>query len=258
MLLALHSSVLWSQEDPLERFSTDSLEVDAVVSYVNTLFDQYNRFDSKIAFIKSNSTLVFTDRFSRLSAAVSELEFRRVGENMGMYCSEGTNCLTQTDVPTGEEEPPRNAYTFGIKQQGEARPETDTVISLLNRLLTQLHTTNMRNATNALQPELYQLIAINNILEAYIPEEARFSIHDENLAWKVGDRSGQANLAFITFYVDYQNKALVFQCIQTDCMEGQPEDQFRLELVTSEGDIAPEMDALLARFNALRKEVLSR
>lgn len=256
--MLLPSCILFSQENAQPSVSAEQLQKEEVLSYVNSLLDRYNRFNSKITLIRSDTEVVFVDQFSRLSAPIHEVEFRRAGENMGIYCLDGSDCLSQTDVPTGEEEPPRNAYTFGIKESGLARPETDTVIARLNQLLKQTHEENLKTAIESMKPALVPLSEINNTLMVYYPKEELFGIQDRQLSWEIGQDVGLANLASLTFYIDYQNKSLVLQCIQTGCIQGTITDQFRLKLVTSEGEIAPEMDDLLASFNKLRKEVLSR
>ena len=258
LLLLLPSGILFSQQDVQSSVSSEQLQKDEVLTYVNSLLDRYNRFDSKITLIRSDSEVVFTDQFSRLTAPIDEVEFRRAGENMGIYCLDGSDCLSQTDVPTAEEEPPRNAYTFGIKESGLARPETNTVIERLNQLLIQTHEANLRAAKGGMKSALVPLSQINNTLMAYYPKEELFGIQDRQLSWEMGQDVGLADMASLTFYIDYQNKSLVLQCIQAGCIQGTAQDQFRLKLVTSEGEIAPEMDDLLASFNTLRKEVLNR
>lgn len=232
------------------------MSVSETLRYTNDLFDLYNKYDSAVNVDLVTDEMIFADKFSELRGRFSMVEFRRDGENMGMFCKDGSNCLRSRDTKTGEQESPRSKYTFGIKSNGKAVAETDIAISRLNSMLKELSGAVARpGKTSGVISS--QLEIINNAFKKYNNYNTVFSVRGDRLHWdsRVANVSGDLN--DLTFYINYDNNWMVVKCITGECLEGGiNKESYSMGLSTSSGEIAPNIEAVLQAFNILRSEVL--
>lgn len=233
-----------------------------VLRYANSLFDRYNNYNSLINVDMLTNEVVFTNDFSELRAYFGAIEFRRDGENMGLFCKAGDYCITDREVNTKALEDPRTQYTFGIKQDGVAVPEMDGLIQQLNQALGNLTAQSGGSYTSAAPPVSAvvkrNLQVINNAFDRYNGYETVFSVQGGRLKWDSTVASVSAELSELTFYINYDNKWIVMKCVDGDCLEGSSSsDDYSMGLKTSGGSIAPNILEVLEAFNNIRHDVLS-
>ncbi|NNE78625.1 MAG: hypothetical protein HKN31_16295, partial [Pricia sp.] len=148
--------------------TSNSVDVRETVDYVNNLLNLHNNYNSSIRVDLLTREIIFTDKFSVLKGYFDEVEFRRHSENMGVFCLDASDCLRSSDTATGEIESPRKRYTFGIKRNGVAIPETDIAISKLNAMLQNLQGKSVPSVPNPVSSEVQtQLSIINNAFNQY-------------------------------------------------------------------------------------------
>lgn len=232
-------------------------DVDKTLAYVNNLLDSYNPFNSSISVNTYAGTIIFSDKFSVFTGKFEDVEFRRDGENMGMFCKGDRDCLKQRDVETGEENPDAMKYTFGIKKGGQAVPETDTAIYWLNQMLDSL-TGNRVNDVSLSEGIIANLALINKAFEDYNSYGTVFSVEDKNLRWVSSVTDAYVAFKDLTFYIDYENNWIVLKCINEGCFKGTTfSSEYSMGLETADGTIAPVIENVLQAFNSLRREVLA-
>lgn len=226
---------------------------------VNSLLDRYNAYQSSITVNPYARTISFKDKFSVFSAAFEEVEFRRAGENIGIFCkSDGVSCLRQEDTESGEFETLMPSYTFGIKENGKAIPQTDQVVQQLNAMLVSLASAQTISNITLSDEIKRNLEVINGSFRAHNAYNTIFGVKGQQLLWtsRVGDY--QVDIEQLSFYVDYANRYLVLKCIDGVCIgEGDAaRNQYSMTLETTGGKIAPDIEVVLSAFNNLRKEIL--
>ncbi len=242
--------------------TNDKSSTGETLRFVNDLLNRYNKYDSSIRIDQITGEIIFTDRFSELRAYFSDVEFRRDLENMGIYCKDASNCLRSRDTSSGDPESPRKKYTFGIKENGLAVPDTDIAIQRLNQMLNSFSGTPkpmipINNVSMGAVND--QLDIINTAFRNYNNYDTVFSVKGNTLHWDSRVANVSAEISDLTFYIDYESRWIVMQCISGECLEGSiSKDSYSMGLQTSNGDIAPNIEEVLQAFNTLRKEVLTR
>jgi|GEM_PF-1306287 len=232
-----------------------------VLRYANSLFDRYNNYNSLLNVDMLNNEVVFTNDFSELRAYFGAMEFRRDGENMGLFCKSGDLCISDRDVETREIEDPRSQYTFGIKQDGVAVPEMDGLIVQLNNMLADL-TAQSGGSYTPSAPAVSAVVkrnlqVINDAFSRYNGYETVFSVQGKKLKWESTVATVSADIAELTFYINYNNKWMVMKCVDGDCLEGSSStNDYSMGLKTSGGSIAPNILEVLEAFNNIRHDVL--
>ncbi len=229
------------------------------LKYVNSLLNLYNKYNSHLDLDEYANELVFTDKFSELRADVNDVEFRRSEENMGIYCKNGSECLSSKDVETGVAESSKSKYTFGVKRDGIAVPEVSTAIDKLNTMLMSLSGGSSSSGSGYISNVTRNnLKIINDAFDAYNDYETVFSVHGDMLHWDSGVANVKANLSDLTFYINYKSQWLVMKCVNEDCLVGiSSKGDYSMGL-SSGGAIAPDIEKVLQAFNDLRREVLTR
>lgn len=235
--------------------NVDRTEIDKTLNYVNSLFSLYNEYNSSVSAETNTGEIVFTDKFSELRGYANEVEFRRSGELMGLYCKSGQECLRSKDVDTGESEDSRVKYTFGMKENDKAVPEMDRAISKLNGVLKSMGSGYSGGGLSAVARA--NLKIINDAFDEYNNYETVFSVQGKNLHWDSTVANIYANLNKLTFYIDYENQWMVMRCTDGDCLEGSAnKDSYSMGL-NKDGRIAPSIEVVLQAFNDLRREILT-
>ncbi len=262
----LISCSLWAQQPGMPRqpgtdiakakeTGTSNVDASKTLNYVNSLFDLYNTYNTKIAVDKRTSELVFSDKFSELRGNFSEVEFRRSGELMGLYCKGVGSCLSVTDVDTGAREEAKVKYTFGLKENDTAIPEMDRAIEMLNEMLADLAGGSSSSGLSVVARNNLQII--NDAYDQYNNYETVFSVKGTMLHWDSTVANVKADLNNLTFYIDYKNKWMVMRCTDGDCLIGSSsKDSYSMGLSDSNG-IAPNIEKVLQAFNDLRREILT-
>ncbi|NND61712.1 MAG: hypothetical protein HKN48_00810, partial [Flavobacteriaceae bacterium] len=224
------------------------------------LLNLHNNYNSSIRVDLLTREIIFTDKFSVLKGYFDEVEFRRYNESMGIFCIDATDCLRSNDTESGDRESPRKRYTFGIKRNGVAIPETDIAISKLNAMLQNLQGKSVPSVPNPVSSEVQtQLSIINNAFNQYNSYGTVFSVKSGRLHWDSLVANVSGAIKDLTFYIDYDNKWIVMKCVSGDCLEGGiNKGSYSMGLQTSNGDIAPNIENVLQAFNTLRREVLTR
>lgn len=231
------------------------------LNFVNRLLDRYNPYSSSIEVNPYAGTISFKDKFSVLTAEFDQVEFLRKGENITFSCKvEGDKCLRQVDTESGEFETYMPSYSFGIKQSGKAIPETDQAIDQLNEMLVSLVKTKQMGKAESSVELKQNLEVINSSFRLYNDYQTVFGLDGRDLIWTSEVGENRVDVQQLTFYVDYANKWIVFKCIESDCIEdgGPGRDQYSMSLKTSSGNIAPDIELVLAALNNLRKELLQK
>lgn len=236
--------------------------VGEILRYTNSLFDRYNDYNSSLNVDMLTNELIFKDKFSELRGNFSAVEFRRSGENMGIFCKSGGDCLSSKDVDTGSNQSSRSQYTFGIKENGNAIPEMDGVIQQLNTMLGALAanggSTNYSSNSYVSAVVKDNLKVINNAFDKYNGYDTTFSVEGNRLKWVSSVATVSAELSELTFYVNYKNKWMVMKCVNGDCLEGSSsKGDYSMGLQTSSGSIAPNIMEVLEAFNNVRHDVLA-
>lgn len=235
-------------------------EIVEALRYVNNLFDRYNEYNSQLNVDVLTNEVVFTDKFSELRGYVSEVEFRMSGENMGLFCKNGSECLRSESAKTGEAEASKVKYTFGVKQNDVAVPEASTAVAKLNSMLTAMQggsssTAYSNNSLSAVARKNLEII--NDAFDKYNKYETVFSVQGKNLHWDSSVANVKAELKNLTFYIDYENNWMVMRCTSGECLEGAiSKDSYSMSLSTDTG-IAPNIEQVLQAFNDLRREILT-
>ena len=231
----------------------------ATLDEVNVLLTRYNAYQSSISINPYARTISFQDKFSVFTAAFEEVEFRRAGENIGIFCKEeGASCLRQEDTESGEFETLMPSYTFGIKENGKAVAQTDQVVQGLNNMLANLTTAQTIGNLNLSDEIKGNLELINGSFRAYNAYNTIFGVKGKQLLWTSRVGNYEVDIAQLSFYVDYTRRYLVLKCIDGVCV-GQGDtarNQYSMTLETKAGKIAPDIELVLAAFNNLRKEIL--
>ena len=239
---------------------TGNSNVDAskTLNYVNSLFDLYNEYDSKLAVDNATNEIIFTDRFSELRGKFREVEFRRTGELMGLYCKSGSECLRATDVDDGSREDDKIKYTFGLKENDKAIPELDRAVDKLNEMLSNLASGSVGSGSSGLSAVAKNnLEIINDAFDKYNSYETVFSVKGTMLHWDSSVANVKADLNNLTFYIDYKSQWMVMRCTDGDCLIGSTsKDSYSMGLSDSNG-IAPTIEKVLQAFNDLRREILT-
>lgn len=235
-----------------------NVDVSKTLNYVNSLFDLYNEYDSKIAVDKANNEIIFSDRFSELRGKFREVEFRRSGELMGLYCKSSNECIRVTDVDTRNTEPSKVKYTFGLKENDKAIPELDRAVDKLNEMLSTLASGSGGSGSSGLSVlAKNNLKIINDAFDKYNNYETVFSVKGTMLHWDSSVANVKADLNNLTFYIDYKNKWMVMRCTDGDCLIGSSsKDSYSMGLANDNG-IAPTIEKVLQAFNDLRREILT-
>ncbi|MCZ6594760.1 MAG: hypothetical protein O6943_07590 [Bacteroidetes bacterium] len=236
----------------------DYSETVETLKYANSLFNLYNEYNSHLAIDEYTNELVFTDNFSELRADVNDVEFRRSGENMGIYCKYGGECLSAKDIDTGVAESPKSKYTFGVKENDKAVPEVDSTIDRLNSMLAGLSGGSSSSSSGYISAIVRKnLKIINDAFDAYNNYETVFSVHGNMLHWDSSVANVKANLNDLTFYINYDSKWIVMKCVHDDCLVGSSSrDDYSMGL-SSGSAIAPNIEKVLQAFNDLRREILT-
>jgi len=236
----------------------DNGDTAETLKYVNSLLNLYNTYNSHLDVDKYTNELVFTDKFSELRANVSDVEFRRSGENMGIFCKSGSECLSSKDIDTGEAESFKFKYTFGVKRDGIAVPEVSTAIDRLNTMLRGLSGVSSGSSSSYISSVARKnLKIINDAFDAYNKYETVFSVHGNMLHWDSSVANVKANLNDLTFYINYKSQWIVMKCVDEDCLVGSSsKDDYSMGL-SSGGVIAPDIEKVLQAFNDLRREILT-
>jgi hypothetical protein len=225
------------------------------LNYVNSLFDLYNEYNTKISVDNRTNELVFSDKFSELRGNFREVEFRRDGQLMGLYCKSMGTCLSATKVATGETEEAKVKYTFGLKENDIAIPEMDRAIEMLNEMLADLAGGSSSNRLSAVAQN--NLKIINEAFDQYNKYETVFSVQGTMLHWDSTVANVKADLNNLTFYIDYKSKWMVMRCTDGDCIVGSSsKDSYSMGLSDANG-IAPTIEKVLQAFNDLRREILT-
>jgi len=228
------------------------------LKYANSLLNLYNKYNSHLAIDEYTNELVFTDKFSELRADVNDVEFRRSGENMGIYCKYGSECLSSKDIDTGVAESSKSKYTFGVKRDGIVVPEVTTAIERLNSMLAGLsggYSSSSSGYISAIARK--NLKIINDAFDAYNSYETVFSVHGNMLHWDSTVANVKANLNDLTFYINYKNDWIVMKCVNDDCLVGSSSKNDYSMGLSSGSAIAPNIEKVLQAFNDLRKEILT-
>ena len=235
-----------------------NVDVSKTLNYVNSLFDLYNEYDSKLAVDKGAGEIIFTDRFSELRGKYREVEFRRTGELMGLYCKSGSECIRATDVDTGNREDDKIKYTFGLKENDEAIPELDRAVDKLNEMLSNLASGSVGSVSSGLSAVAKNnLKIINEAFDKYNNYETVFSVKGTMLHWDSSVSNVKADLNNLTFYIDYKNQWMVMRCTDGDCLIGSSsKDSYSMGL-SKDNVIAPTIEKVLQAFNDLRREILT-
>lgn len=261
--LLLTSGMAFAQQPgvPKSPNQNSGASVGEVLRYANSLFDRYNKYNSKINVDMLSNEVVFTNDFSELRAYFGAIEFRRDGENMGLFCKSGDYCIKDRHVETRAIEDPRSQYTFGIKQNGVAVPEMDGLIRQLNQMLNELTAqpggSYVRTTPTVSAVVRQNLQVINNAFDRYNSYETVFSVEGNRLKWVSTVATVSAPLDQLTFYINYKNKWMVMKCVDGDCLEGSSsKDDYSMGLKTSSGAIAPNILEVLDAFNNIRHDVL--
>lgn len=228
------------------------------LKYANSIFNLYNEYNSHLAIDEYTNELVFTDNFSELRADVNDVEFRRSGENMGIYCKYGGECLNSKDIDTGVAESPKSKYTFGVKRNDKAVPEVTTAIEKLNSMLAGLSgDASSSNSGYISTVARKNLKIINDAFDAYNNYETVFSVHGDMLYWDSSAANVEADLNDLIFYIDYKNRWIVMKCMDEDCLVGSSSKNSYSMGLSSGGAIAPNIEKVLRAFNDLRREILT-
>jgi hypothetical protein len=236
--------------------TVDMGEIEKTLNYVNSLFSLYNEYNSSVSANSNSGEIIFTDKFSELRGYASEVEFRRDGELMGLYCKSGNECLRSKDATTGVSEDSRIKYTFGMKENGEAVPEMDRAISKLNGVLKALQGSGS-SSSNLSAVASANLNIINDAFRDYNNYGTVFSVRGKQLYWDSTVANVHADLNKLTFYIDYENQWMVMRCTEGDCLQGSvSKDSYSMGL-NKNGKIAPTIEKVLQAFNNLRREVLT-
>lgn len=242
------SNTLVVDEDP---------KVDETLSYINNLLDAYNIYDSSLSINLYSGDIIFKDKFSVFSGKFAEVEFRRNGESMGIFCKNGSDCLRQQDLETGESMPDAEKYTFGIKKGGKAVEGTDQAIERLNRMLSILSggKHNISTVSAAIKDNLR---VINRAYANYNKYQTVFSVEGDNLRWVSSVADVTVPLNNVTFYINYSNNWMVLKCISGECFSGSSSylEEYSMSLETQDPKIAPNIEDVLQAFNNIRREVL--
>jgi hypothetical protein len=228
------------------------------LKYVNSLLNLYNKYNSHLEVDEYTDELVFTDKFSELRADVNDVEFRRSGENIGIFCKNGTECLSSKDIDTGVAESYKSKYTFGVQRDGVAVPEVSTAVDKLNVMLAGLSGGSSSSSSNYISNvATNNLKIINDAFDTYNNYETVFSVHGDMLHWDSSVENVKANLNDLTFYIDYKNKWMVMKCVDEDCLVGSSsKNDYSMGLSTG-STIAPNIEKVLQAFNDLRREILT-
>lgn len=266
-LLLFCTSLVFAQQPGLPnqpgktpvKTTTNNPDVNKTLDYVNSLFNLYNKYNSNLAVDRTTNELVFSDKFSELRGYFGDVEFRRSGELMGLYCKSGNECLRVEDVDTGNTEPSKVKYTFGMKENGKAVPEMDRAIAKLNTMLTSLGGSSPGYSSSGLSAVARKnLKIINDAFDKYNNYETIFSVKGKTLHWDSSVANTSADLNKLTFYINYDNQWMVMRCTEGDCIKGSgSKDSYSMGL-SKDGKIAPNIEAVLQAFNDLRREVLTR
>jgi hypothetical protein len=228
------------------------------LKYVNSLLNLYNEYNSHLDVDEYTNELVFTDKFSELRADVNDVEFRPSGENMGIYCKNGSECLSSKDIDTGVAESYKSKYTFGVKRNDKAVTEVNTAIDRLNAMLVGLS-----GGSSSLNSSYISAIArknlkiINDAFDTYNDYETVFSVHGDMLHWDSSVANVKANLNDLIFYINYKSQWIVMKCVDEDCLVGSSsKNDYSMGLSTGSA-IAPNIEKVLQAFNDLRREILT-
>jgi len=239
--------------------ASSKIDATKTLTYVNSLFSLYNEYNTELAIDEGRGELVFTDKFSELRGKYNEVEFRRSGELMGLYCKSGGSCIEATNAQTGKYEGDKDDYTFGLQEDDVAIPEMDRAIQKLNTMLTSLaRESNTNSSSNLSSIATKSLKTINDAFDEYNNFETVFSVKGKDLHWDSSVANVSANLNQLTFYIDYENEWIVMRCTTGECMEGSiSKDSYSMGLSNDSG-IAPVIEEVLQAFNNLRREVLTK
>jgi len=237
--------------------NTNATNSTETLRYVNSLFNLYNKYNSHLSIDTRKNEIIFTDKFSELRADFAAVEFRRSGENIGIFCKDGSECLSSKDVDTGEAESSRIKYTFGVKEDDIAVPETEKAIDKLNTMLGGLSRNTSSYASNLSTVAKRSLRIINDAFNEYNNYGTIFSMKGDVLHWDSRVANVKVNIKDITFYIDYGNQWIVMKCIDGDCLEGSAsKDSYSMGL--NDGtNIAPNIEEVLQAFNNLRRDILT-
>ncbi len=237
--------------------TTSNSDIDKTLNYVNSLFTLYNEYNSSVSADLNSGEIVFTDKFSELRGYANEVEFRRSGELMGIYCKSGNECLRSKNVKTGAMENSKIKYTFGMKEDGKAVPEMDRAISKLNNVLSSMGGGRSYSSSGLSAVAKANLNIINDAFDRYNNYGTVFSVQGKNLHWDSTVANVSADLSKLTFYIDYDNKWMVMRCTDGDCLKGSiSKDSYSMGL-NKDGRIAPNIEDVLQAFNDLRREILT-
>jgi len=236
--------------------SPDTGMIDKTLNYVNSLFSLYNEYSSSVSANTSRREITFKDKFSVLTGSAYDVEFRRSGGLMGIYCKDGSTCIRVEDTNTGEREDPKVKYTFGLKENGEAIPELDRVVSKLNEVLQSLQG-GSTGSSGLSAIARSNLKIINDAFDQYNSYDTVFSVQGTMLHWDSSVANVKADLNNLTFYIDYTNKWMVMRCTSGDCLIGSSsKDSYSMGLQSND-NIAPNIEKVLQAFNDLRREILT-
>ena len=76
--------------------TTFGQNIEENLQFINEQFDQFNNYETSFDINKADKKIICRDKFGMYSAFLKDIEFKLddIGENIGIYCHEDSECIS--------------------------------------------------------------------------------------------------------------------------------------------------------------------
>lgn len=180
----------------------DAKLINKNLSYINQQFAQYNDYETFFDIDFTTKEIICEDKFGYLRVAATDIEFRVDGNNVGIYCKDGSTCLQSYQKDGTRSSSDYDEYTMGLREDGKIISHIDEVMDDFNEIIIELGgtvtttTTNVTtNITTSDDDDIYTRLARMNQIYA---EHNQFKCRwDYNASTKMLTRSSEYCVIYI-------------------------------------------------------------
>ncbi len=205
------------------------------LEYINTQFDQFNKYQTSFAVDEVAKKIICRDKFGMYSAFLNDVEMKKdeSGKSIGIFCLDESKCISSLKKD-GSVGPGFSNYTLELSQDGVLISNADTVLekfSIIKKSILEgdFRTSNFQISTLKYKVAL-QLQALNAIFQEHSHYQNIWSFDWENQQLVGRTETCEVRIALENVTVEFYEKenqqkyrfGFVFKSSGSDILEKCP------------------------------------